>query len=348
MHMISYTCSSEPPCLPCGVLLDRISTARYPTAVSFPCGFSPQCISIFSVRHLTAAYLHLYLVPSHSGASSYLPYGTLPAVDLHFYRVVFYIVVCRRYVMSQQCIFISTACYFTSLYDMSTVQLGISRQCHVHPYCMVFHISQPCISIFTVWHLAAVHLHLNRALHCKDVQLTAHPQETGYRLLHISPVENIVLDALKLLHVFSSKYHIHCKCMTSTAGMGQESRGRSAKNATRRTNTFISCADCMIIFLSTAAVASIFRQPLPLCCSPMSARARRPNAVPLPQISDVSTKGFAVVRQAAGRCTELTGGYQGRDLLREAADALSSFLKVWYDMIYFEVYDTTSSIYACL
>lgn len=47
-----------------------------------------------------------------------------------------------------------------------------------------------------------------------------------------------------------------------------------------------------------------------------------------PQISDVSTKGFVVVQQSAGRCTELTGGYQGRDLLREAAEALSTFLKV--------------------
>lgn len=48
----------------------------------------------------------------------------------------------------------------------------------------------------------------------------------------------------------------------------------------------------------------------------------------IPQISDVSTKGFVVVQQSAGRCTELTGGYQGRDLLREAADALLTFLKV--------------------
>lgn len=48
----------------------------------------------------------------------------------------------------------------------------------------------------------------------------------------------------------------------------------------------------------------------------------------VPQISDVSTKGFVVVQQSAGRCTELTGGYQGRDLLREAADALLAFLKV--------------------
>lgn len=47
-----------------------------------------------------------------------------------------------------------------------------------------------------------------------------------------------------------------------------------------------------------------------------------------PQISDVSTKGFVVVQQSAGRCTELTGGYQGRDLLKEAADALLAFLKV--------------------
>ncbi|CAN0343000.1 unnamed protein product, partial [Ectocarpus fasciculatus] len=45
------------------------------------------------------------------------------------------------------------------------------------------------------------------------------------------------------------------------------------------------------------------------------------------EISDVSTKGFVVVQQSAGRCTELTGGYQGRDLLREAAEALSAFLK---------------------
>eukprot|EP00903_Cladosiphon_okamuranus_P014110 g13116.t1 len=45
------------------------------------------------------------------------------------------------------------------------------------------------------------------------------------------------------------------------------------------------------------------------------------------EISDVSTKGFVVVQQSAGRCTELTGGYQGRDLLREAADALVAFLK---------------------
>eukprot|EP00752_Nemacystus_decipiens_P003518 g3245.t2 len=49
------------------------------------------------------------------------------------------------------------------------------------------------------------------------------------------------------------------------------------------------------------------------------------------EISDVSTKGFVVVQQSAGRCTELTGGYQGRDLLREAADALSAFLKAVRD-----------------
>ncbi|CAM9472002.1 unnamed protein product [Ectocarpus sp. 4 AP-2014] len=49
------------------------------------------------------------------------------------------------------------------------------------------------------------------------------------------------------------------------------------------------------------------------------------------EISDVSTKGFLVVQQSAGRCTELTGGYQGRDLLREAAEALSAFLKAVRD-----------------
>ncbi|CAM9293267.1 unnamed protein product [Scytosiphon promiscuus] len=49
------------------------------------------------------------------------------------------------------------------------------------------------------------------------------------------------------------------------------------------------------------------------------------------EISDVSTKGFAVVQQSAGRCTELTAGYQGRDLLREAAAALCAFLKAVRD-----------------
>lgn len=46
------------------------------------------------------------------------------------------------------------------------------------------------------------------------------------------------------------------------------------------------------------------------------------------QVSETSTKGFAVVQRSVGRCIELTAGYQARDLLKEAADALSAFLKV--------------------
>ncbi|CAM9845413.1 unnamed protein product, partial [Laminaria digitata] len=49
------------------------------------------------------------------------------------------------------------------------------------------------------------------------------------------------------------------------------------------------------------------------------------------EVADVSTKGFTVVGQAAGRCTELTAGYQARDLLKEVADALSAFLKAVRD-----------------
>lgn len=46
------------------------------------------------------------------------------------------------------------------------------------------------------------------------------------------------------------------------------------------------------------------------------------------QISEVSTEGFAIVQQAAGRCIELTAGYRVRDLLKQAAEAMSGFLKV--------------------
>ena len=44
----------------------------------------------------------------------------------------------------------------------------------------------------------------------------------------------------------------------------------------------------------------------------------------------MSTKGFTVVGQAAGRCTELTAGYQARDLLKEVSDALAAFIKVCF------------------
>ena len=42
----------------------------------------------------------------------------------------------------------------------------------------------------------------------------------------------------------------------------------------------------------------------------------------------MSIEGFGVVQEAAGRCIDLTAGYQGRDLLKQAAEAMSSFLKV--------------------
>lgn len=42
----------------------------------------------------------------------------------------------------------------------------------------------------------------------------------------------------------------------------------------------------------------------------------------------MSTEGFVIVQQAAGRCIELTAGYQVRDLLKQAAEAMSGFLKV--------------------
>jgi len=64
------------------------------------------------------------------------------------------------------------------------------------------------------------------------------------------------------------------------------------------------------------------------CCCTLGGRVWWTGIPRRSQISDVSTKGFGVVQQSAGRCTELTGGYQGRDLLKVAADALLTFLKV--------------------
>lgn len=58
----------------------------------------------------------------------------------------------------------------------------------------------------------------------------------------------------------------------------------------------------------------------------------------------MSTKGFTVVGQAAGRCTELTAGYQARDLLKEVSDALSAFLKVCL-LFLMILYDTVFGIY---
>lgn len=52
------------------------------------------------------------------------------------------------------------------------------------------------------------------------------------------------------------------------------------------------------------------------------------------QVSNTSALGFEMVGVAVSRCVELTAGYQARDLLKEAADALCSFLKVGAATLY--------------